>query len=116
VPLIQHTLNVMLEFYHQGKISLEKIVEKMCHAPAQCFKIKDRGYIEEGYWADLVLVDLEKEWMVEKKNIYYKCNWSPFEKHTFKGNVEATIVSGHLAYENGRFFEEKKGERLRFLE
>ena len=116
VPLIQHTLNVMLEFYQKGKISLEKIVEKMCHAPAQCFKIKDRGYVEEGFWADLVIVDLEKEWTVAKKNIHYKCNWSPFENHTFKGNVEATIVSGHLAYENGAFFEDKKGERLRFFE
>lgn len=114
VPLIQHTLNVMLEFYQQGKISLERIVEKMCHAPAECFRIRDRGFIEEGNWADLIIVDLEKEWTVEKSNLYYKCNWSPFEKHTFKGNVDATIVSGHLAYENGKFFEDKKGERMKF--
>jgi dihydroorotase len=114
VPLIQHTLNVMLEFYHQGKISLEKIVEKMCHAPAECFRIRRRGYVEEGQWADLVLFDLDKEWKVNKSNIYYKCNWSPFEGHTFKGKITSTIVSGHLAYHEGRFDETKKGERVRF--
>ncbi len=114
VPLIQHTLNVMLEFYHQGKISLERIVEKMCHAPAQCFKVKERGYLDEGFWADLVIVDLEKEWKVSKDNLHYKCNWSPFEGHTFKGKIDTTIVSGHLAYENEQFFEDKKGERLQF--
>jgi dihydroorotase len=114
VPLIQHTLNVMLEFYQQGKITLERIVEKMCHAPAECFRIRDRGFVEEGNWADLIIVDLEKEWTVEKSNLHYKCNWSPFENHTFKGNVDATIVSGHLAYENGEFFEGKKGERMQF--
>jgi dihydroorotase len=114
VPLIQHTLNVMLEFYQQGKITLERIVEKMCHAPAECFRIRDRGFVEEGNWADLIIVDLEKEWTVEKSNLHYKCNWSPFENHTFKGNVDAAIVSGHLAYENGEFFEGKKGERMQF--
>ncbi|MFK7772565.1 MAG: dihydroorotase [Saprospiraceae bacterium] len=114
VPLIQHTLNVMLEFYQQGKITLERIVEKMCHAPAECFRIRDRGFVEEGNWADLIIVDLEKEWTVEKSNVHYKCNWSPFENHTFKGNIDATIVSGHLAYENGEFFESKKGERMKF--
>lgn len=114
VPLVQHSLNVMLEFYHEGKISLEKIVEKMCHAPAQCFHVRERGYIREGYWADLVLVDLNREWTVDKSNIHYKCNWSPFEGHTFKGFVEKTIVSGHLAYDNGVFFEDKRGERLLF--
>lgn len=114
VPLVQHSLNVMLEFYHQGKISLEKIVEKMCHAPAQCFHVRERGYIREGYWADLVLVDLDKEWTVSKESLHYKCGWSPFVGHTFKGSVEKTIVSGHLAYDNGTFFENKKGERLLF--
>lgn len=115
VPLIQHTLNVMLEFYHQGKITLEKIVEKMCHAPAECFRIRRRGYVEEGQWADLVLFDLDKEWKVTKNNIYYKCNWSPFEGHTFKGKVTSTIVSGHLAYHEGRFDESQKGKRVRFV-
>ncbi|MEM9991121.1 MAG: dihydroorotase [Bacteroidota bacterium] len=114
VPLVQHSLNVMLEFYQQGKITLERIVEKMCHAPAICFQIEKRGYLEEGYWADIALVDLNKEWTVEKSNLHYKCGWSPFEGHTFKGKVTETIVSGHLAYQNGAFDESKKGERLRF--
>lgn len=115
VPLVQHSLNVMLEFYQQGKISLERIVEKMCHAPADCFRVDGRGYLDEGAWADVVIVDLEKEWQVAKENIQYKCNWSPFEGHTFKGQVEQVIVSGHLAYQHGEFFEEKRGERLLFL-
>lgn len=114
VPLVQHSLNVMLEFYQQGKITLERIVEKMCHAPAICFQIEKRGYLEEGYWADIALVDLEQEWTVEKSNIHYKCGWSPFEGHRFKGKVTETIVSGHLAYQNGKFDESKKGERLLF--
>jgi dihydroorotase len=114
VPLVQHSLNVMLEFYHEGKISLEKIVEKMCHAPAICFEVEKRGYVREGYWADLVLVDLNKEWEVSKDNLYYKCGWSPFEGHTFKGSIDTTIVSGHIAYTNGKFDESKKGERLTF--
>lgn len=114
VPLIQHTLNVMLEFYHQGKISLERIVEKMCHAPAICFHVERRGFLDEGYHADVVLVDLNKKWTVTKENIAYKCGWSPFEQHTFQGQVMSTIVSGHLAYHHGQFDESKKGERLLF--
>lgn len=114
LPLVQHTLNVMLEFYHQGKISLERIVEKMCHAPAECFRIDGRGYIDEGAWADLVLLDLNAPWQVEKGNILHKCGWSPFEGHTFKGKVRSTIVSGHLAYHEGRFDEGRLGERLLF--
>ncbi len=115
VPLVQHSLNVMLEFYRKGQISLERIVEKMCHAPADCFRVKERGYLDEGYWADLAVVDVKKEWTVEKSNIHYKCGWSPFEGHTFKGKVETTIVSGHIAWNGGRFYEDKKGERLQFL-
>ena len=114
VPLVQHSLNVMLEYYHQNQISLERIVEKMCHAPADCFRVDQRGYLDEGYWADIVLLDPEEEWEVKKDNIFYKCNWSPFEGHTFKGRLKSTIVSGHLAYQNGQFFEDKKGERLLF--
>lgn len=114
VPLIQHSLNVMLEFHQKGKISLERIVEKMCHAPAECFRIEDRGYLDEGCWADLVLVDLNENWTVSRDNTFYKCNWSPFEGHTFKGKVKSTVVSGHLAWHKGQFFEEKKGERLLF--
>jgi len=114
VPLVQHSLNVMLEFYKKGMISLERIVEKMCHAPSICFQIDKRGYLEEGYWADIVLFDLNEKTAVSKENIHYKCGWSPFEGHVFDSKVEATIVSGHLAYQNGQFFEEKKGERMTF--
>ncbi len=114
VPLIQHTLNVMLDFYHRGAISIERIVEKMCHAPAICFDIADRGYLDEGKWADLVLVDPDREWEVRKDNLYYKCGWSPFEGHRFRGAVEATVVSGHLAYYEGQFNENKWGERIGF--
>ncbi len=114
LPLVQHSLNVMLDFYHQGKISLEKIVEKMCHAPAICFEIEKRGFLEEGYWADIVLLDPNKEWTVSKRNLKYKCGWSPLEGKRFKGKVNTTIVSGHIAYRNGRFYENKKGERLTF--
>lgn len=114
LPLVQHSLNLMLGFYHDGKISLPRIVEKMCHAPAQCFRIKQRGYIREGYWADLVLVDLNAAYTVEKENILAKCGWSPFEHKTFRSVVTHTIISGHLAYAEGQFDEAKKGERLLF--
>lgn len=114
VPLVQHSLNLMLSFYQQGKISLERIVEKMCHAPAICFEVAERGYIREGYYADLALVDLEKEWTVAKDNIHYKCNWSPLEGQTLKGKVESTIVSGHLAYHQGVFNENQRGMRMMF--
>jgi dihydroorotase len=114
LPLVQHTLNVMLEFYHRGAISLERIVEKMCHAPAIAFQVKNRGFLDEGAWADLCIVDVHRNWEVGKENIYYKCNWSPFEGHAFRGAVESTIVSGHLAWHQGHFNEEKMGERLLF--
>jgi dihydroorotase len=114
LPLVQHTLNIMLEMFFQGKISLERVVEKMCHAPAECFRIKDRGYIEEGMWGDLVIVDLDDPWKVTSESLFYKCAWSPFEGHTFRSKVQATIVSGHLAFLDGMFFEEKMGERLTF--
>lgn len=113
-PLVQHALNVMLGFYHQGKISLERIVEKMCHAPAECYELAERGYLEEGYWADIVLVDENTEWQVQTDNILYKCGWSPFEGHTFKGRVNTTIVSGHIAYHEGQFDESRWGQRLLF--
>ena len=111
-PLVQHSLNCLLEFYHQGKISLEKIVEKMCHNPAILYRIKDRGYIREGYFADLTLVDLKSEWTVSKENILYKCGWSPLEGTTFHSQVAMTWVNGHLAYEQGTFHEEVKGKAL----
>jgi dihydroorotase len=113
-PLVQHALIAMLEFYKQGKISLEKIVEKMAHSPAICFKIEKRGFIREGYWADLVLVDLNKRLTVSKSNLLYKCGWSPFEGQTFASSVVSTIVSGNLVYENGKITEGVFGKRLVF--
>jgi dihydroorotase len=113
-PLIQHSLVTMLEFYHQGKLSLEKIAEKMSHAVADCFRVKERGYIREGYWADLTLVDLKRSWKVKKRNILYKCGWSPFEEAVFKSSVTHTFVNGHLVYFNGEFDESEKGERILF--
>ncbi len=113
-PLVQHALPVMLEFVHQGKISLEKVVEKMCHNPAICFKVEKRGFIKEGYFADLVLVDLNKPWNVNKANILYKCGWSPFEGDTFNAQITHTFVNGHITYEYGYFNETKKGMRLTF--
>ncbi len=114
LPLVQHSLLAMLDFAKQGKISLERVVEKMSHAPAICFQIDRRGFIREGYYADLTLVDLMQETTVDKENILFKCGWSPFEGHTFPAAVTHTIVSGHLAYENGQFDESKRGERLTF--
>ncbi len=111
-PLVQHSLNCLLEFYAQGKISLEKIVEKMCHNPAILYRIKERGYIREGYFADLTLVDLNSEWTVSKENILYKCGWSPLEGTTFHSKVLSTWVNGHLAYTDGVFHEEVKGKAL----
>lgn len=113
-PLVQHSLVAMLDLYHQGKIRLDQIAEKMCHNPAILFEIEKRGYIRPGYHADLVIVDLDNAWKVEKSNVLSKCGWSPFEGHTFKSKVTHTIVSGHLAYENGTFHEEQKGQRLKF--
>ena len=114
LPLVQHSLNVMLGFYHAGRISLERIVEKMCHAPATLFRIEERGFLDEGYWADMALVDLDHEWTVQPDNVFYKCGWSPFMGKTFRGKVLSTIVSGQLAWHEGRFLEEKMGERLGF--
>ncbi|MCG3165750.1 MAG: Allantoinase [Bacteroidia bacterium] len=113
-PLVQHALPAMLEFYKHGKISLEKIAEKMSHAVADCFRIEKRGYIREGYFADLVLVDLEKPWTVSKENILYKCGWSIFEGQQFSSSITHTFVSGHLAYQNGKFDESQKGKRMTF--
>ena len=114
LPLVQHTLNVMLELSKNGKIPLEKAIEKMTHSVADCFQIKDRGYIREGYWADLVLVNLNANTSVETANIYSKCGWSPFEGTNFHSQITHTFVSGHLAYENGNFDETVKGKRLLF--
>ncbi len=114
VPLVQHSLPLMLQYVSEGKISIEKMVEKMCHAPAQCFQISKRGYIREGYFADLVLVKLNKPYNVTKGNILYKCGWSPFEGHTFPSTIETTIVNGNVVYENGVVNNTIKGARLLF--
>lgn len=113
-PLVQHALPAMLQFYHQGKISLEKIVEKMCHNPAILFQIEKRGFIREGYKADLVLVDLNAPWSVQPGNILYKCGWSPFEGVTFKSRITHTFVNGNLVYKNFQFTPFVKAERLKF--
>jgi dihydroorotase len=113
-PLVQHSLTAMLEFYHRGEITLDRIVEKMCHHPAELFRVQERGYIREGYFADLVLVDLNDPWTVSKDNLLYKCGWSPFEGTEFRSRVTHTLVSGHLAYESGEIREGKSGLRLWF--
>ena len=113
-PLVQHALVSMLEAYHNGKIKLEKIVEKMCHNPAKLFKIENRGFIKPGYFADLVLVDMNKPWSVTEDNIFYKCGWSPFEGSTFKSRVSHTFVNGQLVYKNFKFYDVKNGKRLTF--
>ena len=113
-PLVQHALVALLEMYHKGKISLEKIVEKACHNPAILFQIKDRGFIREGYKADLVLIDLISPWTVNKENILYKCGWSPFEGTTFKSRVSHTFVNGILTYHNLKFPNKSIPQRLTF--
>lgn len=113
-PLVEHALPAMLEFFHQGKISVEKIVEKMSHHVAEIYRIKERGYIREGYFADLVLVDLNKEWKVIPENTLYKCRWSPFENQDFKSKIVKTFVNGQLVYDNGFINEKNKGRRLEF--
>ncbi len=114
LPLVQHSLLLMLEYHRQGKISIEKIVEKMSHAVADCFNIKDRGYIREGFFADLVVVDPTKPITVNKENILYKCGWSPMEGVTFSNSIVNTFVSGNMVYGNGVWDESNKGQRLSF--
>ena len=113
-PLVQHSLNAMLEFHKQGKISLEAIVQKMSHNVAEMFEIDRRGFIREGYFADLVLVDLNQSYTVSKENILYKCAWSPFERQIFHSIVRHTFVNGNHVYNNGSFDESNKGMRLSF--
>lgn len=113
-PLVQHVLPAMLEKVLDGTITIERMVEKMCHNPAILFQIEKRGYIKEGYFADLVIVDTNTPWQVSKSNILYKCGWSPFEDYTFKSKISHTFVNGHLAYENGVISEEKNARRLTF--
>jgi dihydroorotase len=114
LPLVQHPLLLMIDLAKEGHISLELIAEKTAHAVADCFQIEERGYIREGYWADLAIVDLNKPLTVSKENILYQCGWSPLEGHTLSASVEHTFVSGHLAYSQGSFDESKTGKRLLF--
>ncbi len=114
-PLVQHSLTAMLEFVRQEKLTAEKLVEKMCHAPADLFRIDRRGYIRQGYYADLVLVNPNKKWTVCRENIFYKCGWSPFEGTEFSHQVSKTFVNGQLAYDRGQIKEEVRGKRLAFV-
>jgi len=114
LPLVQHSVLLMLHYYKQGKISLEKIAEKMSHAVADCFQIKDRGYIREGYFADLVLIDMKQQTKVSKENVLYKCGWSPLDGFEFPATITHTFVNGHLVYGNGIWDESNKGLRLSF--
>ena len=111
-PIIQHSLNIMIEFYKKGQLSLEKIVEKMCHNPAILYQISKRGFIREGYFADLTLVDLDQSWTVAQDNILFKCGWSPLEGTTFGSKVTHTWVNGNLVFENDQFHSEHKGMAL----
>lgn len=113
-PLVQHVLPALMEKAREGVISLERIVEKMCHNPAILFQIEDRGYLREGYYADLAVVDPKASWKVNRENILYKCGWSPFEGQEFHSRVVATFVNGHLAFENGHFAPERNSMRLTF--
>jgi dihydroorotase len=114
LPLVQHPLLLMLHYHKQGRISLEKIAEKMSHAVADCFQIANRGYIREGYFADLVVVDNNLPSTVTNENILYKCGWSPLVNFTFPASIQSTLVSGNMVYQNGRFDESIKGQRMRF--
>ncbi len=113
-PLVQHSLVAMLEKSREGKITIERVVEKMCHAPSELFRIDKRGFIREGFWADLVLVDLNSPWTVTKQNVLAKCGWSPFEGISFHSQVEKTFVNGNLVYDQGKMNESHKGMRLNF--
>lgn len=114
LPLVQHPLLMMLEFAQQGKLSIEDVVRKMCHAPADCFQIDRRGYVREGYWADLVLVDTNQPTTVFKDNLLYQCGWSPLEGRTFGASITHTVVSGKLVYRNGQFISDEPGQRMLF--
>jgi dihydroorotase len=114
LPLVQHAVQLMLYYHSIGKISLEKLVQKMSHSVADCFQIRDRGYIREGYFADLVVANLNKPQLITTDNIYYKCAWSPLENVNMPATIEQTMVNGKMIYENGRFNESYKGQRLMF--
>ncbi len=114
LPLVQHSLNIMLDLFWKNKISMEKIVEKMCHAPAECFQIENRGYLEEGMFADIAIIHPTQPWVVHKANIHYKCGWSPLEEKRFKGKVNYTLINGQLVYNQGEFRNQGVGKRITF--
>lgn len=114
LPLVQHGLYIMLDFYHKGMISMEKVVEKMCHAPAECFQLANRGYLDEGMFADIVIIDPNKSWTINKSNIYYKCGWSPLEGKLVTGKIESTYVNGQKVYDGNGDFRQGFGNRLKF--
>jgi dihydroorotase len=114
LPLVQHSVPLMLYYVKEGKITIEKVVEKMSHAVARCFQIRDRGFVREGYHADLVLADLNMSQQVTKENILYKCGWSPLEGFRFPATITHTFVNGHLVYGNGVWDESLMGQRLNF--
>jgi len=113
-PLVQYALLAMLEKVNEGKISIEKVVEKMCHAPAELFQVSKRGFVREGYFADLVLVNPSRSNMVSKEQILSKCKWSPFEGYTFSNSIDSTFVNGELVYSNGQIIDKSQGSRLSF--
>lgn len=113
-PLVQHALQSLMEHFHDGKLSIEQIANKTSHSVAECFGLIDRGYIREGYYADLVLINPNKEYKVTKDNLLYKCKWSPFEDYTFRSTIDKTFVNGHLVFDNNKFDETVKGQRLAF--
>lgn len=114
LPLVQHSLPLMLQYVKEGKITIEKVVEKMCHAPAVCFQIRERGFIREGYYADLVLVNPNQQYTVSKENILYKCGWSPLEGQTLPMSIHATLVNGNIVYQNNKVYDNIHGQRLLF--
>ncbi|MFN5633622.1 MAG: amidohydrolase family protein [Flavobacteriia bacterium] len=113
-PLVQHALPAILELYHNGSMTLEKIVEKTSHHVAEIYRMRERGYIREGYYADLVLFDLHSPWQVTSKNLLYKCGWSPFEEKVFKSKIKKTFVNGNLSYDESSLIQATNGKRILF--
>jgi dihydroorotase len=114
VPLVQHSLLLMLDYVSKQEISIEKMVEKMCHTPAICFGLQERGYLREGYFADIVIVNPNEKYTVTKNNILYQCAWSPMENHTFSHSIDKTFVNGNLVYSDGKICSDEKGMRVSF--
>ncbi|NNF32891.1 MAG: dihydroorotase [Saprospiraceae bacterium] len=114
LPLVQHSLNIMLDYYHRGMITMEMIIQKMCHDPARCFRVLERGYLDEGNYADVVIFDADYQWEVDKAGLFYKCGWSPLEGKRFRGKVMKTLINGHTIYDQGEITEVGRGMRVLF--